>query len=129
MSGFKTQAKGVFAAIGLTLMSIPMAQAETLSDALISAFNHSGLLEQNRALLRAADEDVAHFSREQSKSGYWPILSLQGTASAGHALGGTPGRNNELTGKVVLSWNLFNGGITNYREKELTARLGQAKDE
>ena len=35
------------------------AQAETLADALVGAYNHSGLLEQNRAVLRAADEDVA----------------------------------------------------------------------
>jgi len=35
------------------------ASAETLRDALIGAYSHSGLLEQNRALLRAADEDVA----------------------------------------------------------------------
>ena len=35
------------------------AKAETLADALVGAYNHSGLLEQNRALLRAADEDVA----------------------------------------------------------------------
>lgn len=34
-------------------------RAETLADALVSAYNHSGLLDQNRALLRAADEDVA----------------------------------------------------------------------
>ncbi|MGB3243273.1 MAG: TolC family outer membrane protein [Sulfitobacter sp.] len=33
--------------------------AETLADALVSAYNHSGLLDQNRAVLRAADEDVA----------------------------------------------------------------------
>ncbi len=35
------------------------ARAETLTDALILAYRHSGLLEQNRAVLRAADEDVA----------------------------------------------------------------------
>nr|WP_241188227.1 TolC family outer membrane protein [Pseudohalocynthiibacter aestuariivivens] len=35
------------------------AQADTLADALVGAYNHSGLLDQNRALLRAADEDVA----------------------------------------------------------------------
>ncbi|MAC77737.1 MAG: transporter [Rhodobacteraceae bacterium] len=35
------------------------ASAETLSDAMASAYVNSGLLEQNRALLRAADEDVA----------------------------------------------------------------------
>ncbi|MEM9969025.1 MAG: TolC family outer membrane protein [Pseudomonadota bacterium] len=33
-------------------------RAETLADALVGAYTHSGLLEQNRALLRAADEDV-----------------------------------------------------------------------
>ncbi|MFC6760508.1 hypothetical protein ACFQFQ_14970 [Sulfitobacter porphyrae] len=30
-----------------------------MADALVGAYNHSGLLEQNRAVLRAADEDVA----------------------------------------------------------------------
>ncbi len=44
------------AALGLAPMG---AMAETLTDALISAYKHSGLLDQNRALLRAADEDVA----------------------------------------------------------------------
>ncbi len=34
-------------------------RAENLADALVGAYNTSGLLEQNRALLRAADEDVA----------------------------------------------------------------------
>ena len=35
------------------------AQAETLSDALVSTYRNSGLIDQNRAVLRAADEDVA----------------------------------------------------------------------
>ncbi|MFT7594459.1 MAG: outer membrane protein [Paracoccaceae bacterium] len=34
-------------------------QAENMADALVGAYNTSGLLEQNRAVLRAADEDVA----------------------------------------------------------------------
>jgi outer membrane protein len=37
----------------------PAAQAQTLGDALASAYRHSNLLDQNRALLRAVDEDVA----------------------------------------------------------------------
>lgn len=53
----KTKRWGV--ALGVTLMLAQPSNAETLSDALVGAFNHSGLLEQNRALLRAADEDVA----------------------------------------------------------------------
>lgn len=37
----------------------PVAQAETLADALVAAYKNSNLLDQNRAVLRAADEDVA----------------------------------------------------------------------
>lgn len=49
------------AVLGLAFLNAaPMgAQAETLADTLKSAYLNSGLLEQNRALLRSADEDVA----------------------------------------------------------------------
>ena len=49
-----------FVALSVSLsFAATAARAESLADALVSAYNHSGLLEQNRALLRAADEDVA----------------------------------------------------------------------
>lgn len=49
---------GVF---GLALLSLApvAAKSETLADALKSAYLNSGLLDQNRALLRSADENVA----------------------------------------------------------------------
>jgi outer membrane protein len=40
-------------------ISTASAQAETFGDALASAYKNSNLLEQNQAVLRAADEDVA----------------------------------------------------------------------
>lgn len=43
-------------ALGLSVTSVT---AETLADALADAYRNSNLLEQNRALLRAADEDAA----------------------------------------------------------------------
>lgn len=46
---------GAMVALGA---AVPL-QAETLGDALVSAYRNSNLLEQNRALLRAADEGVA----------------------------------------------------------------------
>lgn len=51
--------KAGFAAIVLTTASPVATHADTLADALVGAYKHSGALEQNRALLRAADEDVA----------------------------------------------------------------------
>ena len=51
---------GLKALASVLLLAAPsVASAETLADAMISAYRHSGLLEQQRALLRAADEDVA----------------------------------------------------------------------
>ena len=48
----------VFAAA--VFLTIPQfLNADTLREAMVKAYNSSGLLEQNRALLRAADEDVA----------------------------------------------------------------------
>ncbi len=49
-------------ALGICVLAGTIAgplRAETLADALVGAYNNSGLLDQNRALLRAADEDVA----------------------------------------------------------------------
>ena len=48
------------AAAALLIWAMP-AGAETLSDALASAYRNSGLIEQNRAVLRAADEDFEKF--------------------------------------------------------------------
>lgn len=58
MNGIRIKLLGTIAA-GLIGLAPVAASAETLRDALIGAYSHSGLLEQNRALLRAADEDVA----------------------------------------------------------------------
>ncbi len=52
-------------------MSLPqVAWSETLAQTLVSAYEHSGLLDQNRALLRAADENVA-----QAVSRLRPIIN------------------------------------------------------
>ncbi len=56
----------VVIAAGLTA---PAARAETLADALAYGYENSGLLDQNRALLRAADEDVA-----QAVSSLLPVV-------------------------------------------------------
>ncbi len=47
---------GIVASLALTPAAL---QAETLADALVSAYKSSNLLDQNQAVLRAADEDAA----------------------------------------------------------------------
>ncbi|MBM07596.1 MAG: transporter [Oceanibulbus sp.] len=71
---FKGTLRHVGIALPLMLALLPRpALAETLADALVGAYEHSGLLDQNRALLRAADEDVA-----SAKSALKPVLQWAG---------------------------------------------------
>jgi len=61
-------------ALVLGLASAP-AVAETLADAMVAAYRNSNLLDQNRALLRAADEDV-----QQSIAALLPVVNFTTTA-------------------------------------------------
>ncbi|WP_127108689.1 TolC family outer membrane protein [Pararhodobacter zhoushanensis] len=55
-----------------------MVNADTLADAMVGAYRSSNLLEQNRALLRAADEDV-----QQAIAALYPVVNFAVTATAG----------------------------------------------
>ena len=60
---------------------LPQASAaDSLKDALIAAYKHSGLLQQQRALLRAADEDVA-----QSMAALKPVIAFSAAATGTNA--------------------------------------------
>ena len=60
MAGGKlVKALALTAGVALSFVPGRAAWADNITDAFIGAYNTSGLLEQNRALLRAADEDVA----------------------------------------------------------------------
>lgn len=75
VAGVKSSVQRIARVIPLTMILIVPrpAFAETLADALIGAYQHSGLLDQNRALLRAADEDVVN-----ARAALKPVLRWAG---------------------------------------------------
>lgn len=84
--------------------------ADNLSDALIGAYKTSGLLEQNRALLRVQDENVA-----AAVARLRPIINW--TVTATHRYRDTTTLSNgiatnELSTGLNLSLLLFDGGAT-----------------
>lgn len=97
----------VAAVAAFAVLSSAAVQAETLTDTLIKAYKHSGLLEQNRAVLRAADEDVA-----QAVSTLRPVLSYYANATSASTTVATGASNGHLTGNVGLqaSLLLYDGG-------------------
>ncbi len=95
---------GVVAGVAL---ATPAAQAETLADALASAYKTSHLLDQNQAVLRAADEDAAIALASLRPvvgfvaSGAW--RQFDGTVAALTGSYDTQGSANlELSAQVVL---------------------------
>lgn len=91
-----------------TTMALSAAvKAETLADALAYGYENSGLLEQQRATLRASDEGVA-----QSVASLRPTLDWASTITAQEPM--IPG-GDEVTGSLRLSASLllWDGGRTN----------------
>ncbi len=72
-----------------------------------------------------ADADTAKSALEQSRAAFFPQLSLELKGTAGSDLAGTPGRSNEAVGRIVLSWNIFDGRITANRSREFAERWSQ----
>jgi outer membrane protein len=65
--------------LGALLVLPQLAGAESLGDALVAAYRNSNLLEQNRAVLRSADEDVA-----QAVASLRPVLAFQAAGTYSH---------------------------------------------
>ncbi|MEZ5912427.1 MAG: TolC family outer membrane protein [Paracoccaceae bacterium] len=100
----------VVAALAFSPVATGGARAETLPDALVSAYRHSNLLEQNRALLRAADEDLA-----TAVSALRPVINFVANASYRYAELAVPGGkigSDGTAASIGLSGELllFDGG-------------------
>ena len=84
--------------------------AQTLSEALVQSYNNSGLLDQNRALLRAADENTVIASSAllpivswaANFSGNWSETDMAGSSASDVVWRGSVGLNSSLT--------IFDGG-------------------
>ncbi len=72
--------------------------AQSLADTLTAAYRNSNLLEQNRAVLRAADEDVA-----QAVASLRPVLNFVARSQAQFNRDGTRGNTSQLSASLGLS--------------------------
>ncbi|MCV6585222.1 MAG: TolC family outer membrane protein [Marinibacterium sp.] len=117
------------AAIGLAALTPGGAKSQSLADALVGAYNTSGLLEQNRALLRAADENVA-----VALSALRPIVSWTASATRSVADGDAVRFNlnpnsSQINLGLTAQWLLYDGGasrlsVSQAKEAVLATRQG-----
>ena len=110
MTQTKTRWTRIAAGLALALSLAQAPRAETLADALAHGYEHSGLLDQNRALLRAADEDVAQAVAALSPIVNWAAgvqLSYPGSPLASISIGDA-----QLNATLALTaqLTLYDGG-------------------
>jgi len=102
----KVSLKSIIASVTFLFSSIlsPL-NAQTLSEALVQSYNNSGLLDQNRALLRAADENTIIASSAllpivswaANFSGNWSETDTSGSSASDLVWRGSVGLNSSLT--------------------------------
>lgn len=95
---FSRKTRQIAIAAALVCATAVGASAQTLTDALVAAYKNSELIEQSRALLRSADEDVA-----VSVASLRPILSY----SAGYNYSDNLSGNSGDGGSVALTASLL----------------------
>ncbi len=74
-----------------------------------------------------ADVTAAYGLVKKAESRFYPKVILEGRASKGHSLGGLRGSDDDVQGNVVVSWNLFRGGIDKANREEQVRRVDEAR--
>lgn len=102
----------------LTNPSVPPSLRGRLPGSLEHAIELSRL-SNPRVLASRADVDAADAVKREAAAAFYPELFLEGRARTGRDLDGTETDTTDVSGRVVLRFNLFDGGIksANYQEQ------------
>ncbi|WP_046863562.1 TolC family outer membrane protein [Microvirga massiliensis] len=80
-----------------------------------------------RLKIANADIDAAHALVKQARSRNLPEFFLEGNARVGHDIDGVENRTNDVLGRGVMRWNLYNGGIDQANIQEQTRRVAESQ--
>ena len=107
------------------LLSVLPARSETLYDAMRDAYFYNPSIEAARSNLRALGENVPI-----AKAGFLPTLAIRATQNIDQRLterSSTPSSSSRpLTGNLIGSVNLYDGGVTANRVSEAEANVESA---
>jgi adhesin transport system outer membrane protein len=87
-------------------------------DSLAVALRHNPTL---RAA--GADAEAAKFGFRATAGAFMPTITLEGSATKGVDSADILGKREDLSGKVVASWDIFRGGQDMWRRQELADRM------
>lgn len=79
-----------------------------------------GLARINNPLVREAqaDVDAANALVDSAEGDLWPTISLEASGRTGEDIDGFAGETNDLQARVVMRWDVFDGGINRAKLQE-----------
>lgn len=113
---------------GLSIADVTMPETvaaalpPTLDDALALARDKNPKVREAQA-----DVDAAYAVVDAAKADLRPTLSLETQNRVGQDIDGFRGSTNDVLARVVLRWNLFDGGINRAKVQEMTRRASEAR--
>jgi outer membrane protein, adhesin transport system len=84
---------------------------------------------QNNPKVREAmaDVDAAHAMITKAKGDFAPTVGLEVRGRVGNDIDGFEGQTNDVQGRVVMRWNVFDGGINRAKYQEMIRRASEAR--
>lgn len=92
----------------------------------LAAAVEAGINNNPRIRVAGADVDAASALVDQAEGALGPKLSLEGRGLVGNDNTGSAGYSTDLSGKLVLRWNIFDGGIKSAKVQESIRRESEA---
>lgn len=106
--------------------SMPRGVSRALPASLNKAIGYARINHPSIKFARA-DVDAALALKRKADAAFAPKLSLEGRARAGDNLDGERGQDNDVQANVMMSWNLYNGGINSANVQEQIRRADEAR--
>ncbi|MGH6696443.1 TolC family protein [Sphingopyxis sp.] len=107
-------------------VQVPPAMAEKLPVSLSEAI---GLTRSRhpKVLEAQADVDAANAEAKKEKGDIFPTIGLEFSGRVGEDIDAFRGETTDLLGRVVLRWDIFNGGINQAKYQEMIRRASESR--
>lgn len=102
--------------------SLNTALSPTLGEAVAEARQNNPKVKE-----AAADVDAAHAVVEKAKGDLYPTVGVEARGRVGEDIDGFDGETNDVLARVVLRWNIFDGGINRAKVQEMVRRASEAR--
>lgn len=88
-----------------------------------------GLARTDHPLVREAmaDVDSANAAADSAEGDLYPTVGLEVQGRIGDDIDGFRGETNDVLGRVVMRWNVFDGGINRAKLQEMIRRASQSR--